>query len=152
MIIANSLQLNYISILAAMNKFDPNEVFINSFGHRMKQTGTKVDTDPATKHCALLDNCICSKDTDCGNTQTCTSLPGYTYKVCKTINEIPEKTVDRNTFPPPLGILDWLATTVPTLATATLANCTLEGVGNAVGDVVTGVDNAVGDIVGSIIG
>jgi len=131
-----------------MKKYDPNEVFINNFGRRMKQTGTTVDSDPFTKHCALLDNCICSEDTDCGVTQTCTSLPGYTYKVCKTENEIPEKTVNRNLFPPALGVLDWLSTTVPTLAAAALANCTLDGVGNAVGDLVGGV----GDLVGSIVG
>lgn len=131
-----------------MNKYDPNQVFINNFGHRMKGTGTTVDSDPFTKHCALLDNCICSKDIDCGVTQTCTTLPGYTYKVCKTNNEIPERTIDRNKFPPILGILDWFSTTVPTLAAAALANCTLDGVGNAVDDGVGGA----GDLVGSIIG
>lgn len=72
-------------------------------------------------------------------TQICTTLPGYTYRVCKTENEIPEKTVDRNLFPPMLGYLDWLTTTVPTLAAAALANCSLESVGNGVGDVVSGV-------------
>lgn len=51
-----------------MNKFDPNEVFINNFGRRMKGTGSVIDEDPATKHCALLDNCICSKNKDCGDT------------------------------------------------------------------------------------
>lgn len=131
-----------------MNKFDPNEVFINNFGRRMKQTGTAIDTDPLTTHCALLDNCICSKDNDCGDTQTCTTLPGYTYRVCKTNNEIPEQTVDRNVFPPMLGVLDWLTTTVPTLAAAALANCTLEGVGNVANDTLSGVGGLVGSIIG----
>lgn len=131
-----------------MNKFDPNEVFINNFGRRMKGTGTLIDIDPLTTHCALLDNCICSKDVDCGSTQICTTLLGYPYRVCKTVNEVPEKTIDRNLFPPVLGLLDWFTTTVPTLAAAALGNCTLEGVGNAVNDTLIGV----GDLVGSIIG
>lgn len=143
-----SIETNVSFSSAAMNKFDPEGVFINNFGRRMKQTGTDIDTDPLTKHCALLDNCICSKDNDCGDTQICTTLPGYTYRVCQTKNEIPEKTVDRNIFPPILGVLDWFTTTVPTLAAAVLANCTLDGVGNVVNDTLSGV----GDLVESIIG
>lgn len=122
-----------------MNKYDPNEIFINNFGRRLKGTGTTIDADPLIKHCALLDNCICSNNTDCGNTQTCTTLPGYSYRVCKTKNEIPEKAVDKSKFPPLAGFLDWLSTTVPTLAAAVIANCSLPGVGDiipGVGDVV----------------
>lgn len=107
---------------AAMNKFDPNEVFINNFGRRLKRTGTKVDTDPLVNRCALLDNCFCSVDSDCGATQTCTTISGYTYRVCKTRNEVPS-VFTRGLLPPPLGILNFLASTVPNLALALLGNC-----------------------------
>ncbi|XP_037034206.1 L-gulonolactone oxidase 5-like [Bradysia coprophila] len=53
--------------VAIMNKYDPNEVFINNFGRRVKRTGYKLDIDPKTKHCALLDNCFCSKNCDCSS-------------------------------------------------------------------------------------
>lgn len=112
--------------VAAMNKFDPNEIFINNFGRRIKHKGTKVDIDPLTTHCAILDNCICSKDADCGYYQTCTTLPGYSYRVCKTRNEVPEFTVHKNGFPPSLGVLGYLLTSIPTLANAALANCTVK--------------------------
>lgn len=138
-----------------MNRFDPNEVFINNFGRRMKGTGNAIDTDPQTKHCALLDNCICSKDDDCGATQFCTPLGNYTYRVCKTKNEIPEKPIDRNTFPPMAAVLDWLTTTVPTLAAAVLANCTLEGAGNVVNDTLSSVGDVANDTlagVGGVLG
>lgn len=111
-----------------MNKFDPNEIFINNFGRRLKRKGTKVDIDPLTVHCALLDNCICSKDTDCGNDQTCTTLPGYSYQVCKTRNEVPEFTVDRSFFPPALGAFGFLLNNIHTLVGAVIANCSLSDV------------------------
>lgn len=105
-----------------MNKFDPNEVFINNFGRRIKRKGTKVDIDPLTTRCALLDNCICSKNSDCGEHQMCTTLPGYSYRVCKTRNEVPEFTTDK--FPPTLGGLGFLLMNIPTIAKAAHANCT----------------------------
>lgn len=117
-----------------MNKFDPNEVFINNFGLRMKRKGTKVDIDPLTVRCALLDNCICSKDTDCGDGQTCTTLPGYNYHVCKTRNEAPEFTMDKGTFPPALGVFGYFLNNIHTLAHAALANCSLDDlIGGAIG-------------------
>ncbi|KAJ6643890.1 L-gulonolactone oxidase 5 [Pseudolycoriella hygida] len=112
--------------VAAMTKFDPNEVFINNFGRRMKRKGTKVDIDPLTVHCALLDNCICSKDTDCGYDQTCTTLPGYTYPVCKTKNEVKEFTMDTSAFPPALGIFGFFLNNIHTLANAALSKCSLD--------------------------
>lgn len=117
-----------------MNKFDPNEIFINNFGRRMKNKGTKVDIDPLTVRCALLDNCICSNDSDCGNDQMCTTLPGYTYHVCKTRNEVPEFTMDRSTFPPALGIFGYILNNIHTLANAALSECSL-------GDLLGGVVN-----------
>lgn len=107
----------------AMNKFDPGEIFINNFGRRLKYQGTKVDIDPLTTRCALLGNCICSKNSDCGDTQICTTIPGYNYYVCKTINELPELTVNKTKFPPPFGVLGYLLTDVFTLASAAYANC-----------------------------
>ncbi len=104
-----------------MNKFDPNEVFINNFGRRLKKSGTKVDIDPLVTRCALLDNCFCSKDADCGATQTCTSITGYNYRVCKTRNEVPTR-FNKWSLPPPLGILNFLINSVPALASAYMGN------------------------------
>ncbi len=108
-----------------MDKYDPNEVFINNFGRRIKRTGDKVDTDPLTKHCAILDNCFCSKDSDCSPAQICTKLPGYVYNVCKTKNEVAPVAFDRSLFRPPFGILSWLASDIPTLVKSVIAKCTL---------------------------
>lgn len=107
-----------------MNKFDPNEVFLNNFGRRLKRTGTKIDTDPLVVRCALLDNCHCIKDSDCGATQTCTTISGYKYLVCKTKNEVPS-VFNKGLLPAPLGILNFLSYNVPTLASALLGNCSL---------------------------
>lgn len=106
-----------------MEKFDPNEIFINNFGRRLKRKGSKVDIDPLTTRCALLGNCICSTNDDCADTQTCTTIPGYDYYVCKTRNELPELPVDKNRFPPPFGMLRYLITDVFTLVSAARANC-----------------------------
>lgn len=108
-----------------MNKFDPDEVFINNFGRRLKKKGTKVDTDPLVVRCALLDNCFCSKDSDCGATQICTTLPGYNYLVCKTKNEVPSA-FNKGLLPPPLGILNFLIYNVPNLGRALLGNCSVD--------------------------
>lgn len=121
-----------------MNKYDPDEVFINNFGRRIKRTGTTVDIDPLTKHCALLDNCICSKNSDCASTQICTTLPGYKYKVCKTKNEIAECVFDKNLLPPPLGVVTYLVSEVPTLLTAVISNCSLTDAVGTVGLLLNG--------------
>lgn len=78
------------ALTAIMNKYDPDERFINNFGRRLKGTGSKVDTDPLLTRCALLDNCFCTKNADCGADQSCTTLPGYAYRVYKTKNEVPD--------------------------------------------------------------
>lgn len=107
-----------------MKKFDPEQIFLNNFGRRILKTGTKIDIDPLTTRCALLDNCFCSRNDDCAVGQTCTTLPGYSYyPVCETKNVVPETKVDKNIFPPPLGIVDWLVTMVPTLVTAVIGKC-----------------------------
>lgn len=72
-----------------MNKFDPNEVFINNFGRRLKKTSSKQDLHPAEIHCGIRDNCFCSKNSDCAVTQTCTTFPNSTFRVCQTIGETP---------------------------------------------------------------
>ncbi len=109
-----------------MNKYDPNEVFINSFGRRIKKTGTKVDIDPMVKHCALLDYCFCTMDGDCGDSQTCTTLPGYEYKVCQTQNEIPIDFFPKAILPNATSVFDFFAKEAQALATALLSNCSVE--------------------------
>lgn len=123
-----------------MNKYDPNEVFINNFGRRIKGTGTKVDVDPLTTHCALLDNCICSKNSDCAITQKCSTLPGYKYRVCKTKNEIKEFNFDRGILPPPLGVVNYLISEVPTLLTAVISKCSVIDAIGTVGILLSGAN------------
>ena len=79
--------------------------------------------DPLTTRCALLDNCICETNNDCGVTQTCTNVAGYVYNVCKTRNEVPERyPLSKDKFPSLNNILAYLAQ-VPAVASATLARC-----------------------------
>lgn len=111
------------SFTEAMDKFDPYEIFINNFGRRIKRKGAIVDTDPLTTHCALLSNCICSQNSDCGAEQICTTISGYTYPVCKTINEIPESAMDKSKLPPPFGLLGFIVKNIVTSATAAYAHC-----------------------------
>ena len=107
-----------------MAKFDPNGVFMNNFGRRLKGIGNKMDIDPLTKRCALLDNCFCTKDSDCGRSQICTTLPNYSFNVCKTINEFPE-TFDHSKIPPLDKIIEYFEQ-VPTLAAQVAATCPAE--------------------------
>lgn len=118
-----------------MNKYDPNGVFLNSFGRRLKKTGTKVDIDPKLKHCALLDNCICSKNTDCGKNQICTTISGYKYNVCKTRNEAPiPLPINKSIFPASGDILVFLTGKGLTLSTTLLSNCTVGALNDVLGD------------------
>ncbi|XP_037029702.1 L-gulonolactone oxidase 5-like isoform X2 [Bradysia coprophila] len=130
------------SFIASMKKFDPNERFMNSFGRRIVKRDTKIDSDPKSTRCALLDNCFCSQNKDCISTQTCTKLSGYPdYPVCKTKNEVPEVHLDKSAFPPPAGIFNWLVVSVPNLVIPVLAQCPP-----------TGLLNTVPNLVGSILG
>lgn len=97
-----------------MNKFDPKGIFLNSFGRRLTYKGTKIDIDPLTTRCALLDNCFCSRNSDCAETQICTSISGYNYPVCKTKNIVFRK-FNRNAYLPKFDMVDWATNTVPTL-------------------------------------
>lgn len=125
--------------IGVMDKYDPSGLFMNSFGHRIKRTGTKIDANPlGRKRCALMDICICSKDLDCASTQTCTKLKGYTYRVCKTKNEMPEIVFDKSLLPPPLGVVSYLVSDVPTLLTSVIANCSLADVSGTVGLLLSG--------------
>lgn len=109
-----------------MNKYDPTEVFINNFGRRIKRTGTAIDADPSTKRCAILDNCFCSKDSDCGANQLCSTVSGYDYKVCKTRNEaIPTGSDVRSMLTKPGDIVPWFASTAPTLIKSTIIKCSI---------------------------
>lgn len=131
---ANVNQL--LIVTAVMNKYDPDEVFINNFGRRLKRTGDKIDIDPLTTHCAILDNCFCSRDSDCASTQTCTQLPGYFYNVCKTKNEVAPVRFDKSLFPVPFGVLSYLVSEVPTVVKSVIAKCTLKDPLGTVGSLV----------------
>lgn len=111
--------------VGVMNKYDPKETFINDFGRRIKRTGTKMNIDPLTKHCALLDNCFCSINSDCGANQVCTTVKGYTYNVCKTRNEVVPIPTLKTKLPKPLDIVPWLVSVVPTLVMSAVSNCSL---------------------------
>lgn len=116
----------HVLFTGVMSKYDPNEVFINNFGRRLKRTGTKMDIDPLTKHCAILDNCFCSKSSDCADNQICTTLSGYKHKVCKNRNEVAPVRFDKSIFPPPFGVVSYLVSEVPSLVKSVISNCSLE--------------------------
>lgn len=134
-----------------MNKFDPNEVFINSFGRRIKDSGTEVDVDPLVTRCALLDNCFCTKNSDCGDNQICTTISDYHYRVCKTKNEVPIDFFPKFILPNATGIVNFLSTQSGTLATALLSECSVESLlialgdttGNTLGTFIRGLGSAV---------
>lgn len=123
----------------AMNKYDPNEVFINNFGRRLKRKGETVDSDPDANRCALLDYCFCTEDGHCGDTQACTNVQGYEYRVCKTKNEIAPITIDQIPLPSPdwltTGIGPYLISTVPNLVKGVISNCTLTDAIGTIGSV-----------------
>ncbi|KAJ6635226.1 L-gulonolactone oxidase 5 [Pseudolycoriella hygida] len=121
---------------AVMTKYDPNGVFLNSFGHRLKKTGTKVDLDPMVKHCALLDNCFCSADGDCGKNQICTKISGYNYNVCQTKNEIPVDFFPHIILPKEngTGLLNFFSTEVQAIANALQGKCSITSLISAIGD------------------
>lgn len=111
-----------------MNNNDPKGVFMNKIGLRLKGKGTQSDANPLSIHCALLGGCFCSKDSDCGPNQTCTTLSGFTYRVCKTKNEEPECAIcncKENTVPPLKDLVKYLDVDVPKLATNVLSTCTM---------------------------
>jgi hypothetical protein len=60
-----------------MKKYDPNGIFLNKFGKRLLGDSHLMDIDPQVKRCALQDYCICSKNSDCANLQSCTAVNGY---------------------------------------------------------------------------
>lgn len=103
-----------------MNEFDPNGIFLNNFGRRLTHMGTNIDIDPLTTRCALLDNCFCSKDSDCGENQACTSILGYDYPVCETKNVVAME-FSRNDFPSNFEVGYWFFNSFPKLVPST--NC-----------------------------
>ncbi len=102
-----------------MDKFDPNGVFLNNFGKRLQGLSFKQDLDPADNRCAIRDNCICNKNSDCPITHTCTTLSGYiNYNVCQTIGETPiifENEIVLDPFN--MSIIVWLQNTLSKLST-----------------------------------
>lgn len=109
-----------------MNKHDPKGVFMNKIGLRLKGKGTKLDANPLSTHCALLGSCFCSKNRDCGPNQTCTTLPGYSYRVCKTNNEEPDCNSEKSSLPKLKDLVKYLDADVPKLASAVLSKCASE--------------------------
>lgn len=129
-----------------MNKFDPDEVFINNFGRRIKKSGTKVDFDPLISRCALLDNCFCTKDSDCGDSQICTTISGYSNNVCKTKNEIP-LLFSQSILPKKTDLLYFFSTKIGTLATSLLKVCTGDALRVTLGNI---TDNALGTYIDAL--
>lgn len=81
---ASMEQKNYPNLsrfTAIVQKYDPNGVFLNKFGKRITGASSELHIDSRVKHCALLDDCFCDKDTDCATGQYCGEL--YGFKVCK---------------------------------------------------------------------
>lgn len=109
-----------------MNTFDPNEVFINNFGRRIKNTGKKVDIDPLTTHCALLDNCFCTKNGDCGKNQICTTIDNYNYRVCKTKNENTINFFPKLARPNATDLFNFFTLRSERMAAALLSECSIE--------------------------
>lgn len=64
-----------------MEKYDGNGVFLNKFGKRIAGVSNELHIDARVKHCALQDDCFCSRDADCATGQYCGKLSGF--KVCK---------------------------------------------------------------------
>lgn len=133
-----------------MNKYDPNEVFINSFGRRMKKTGTKLDLDRKLTHCALMDNCICATAEDCAPRQDCSTVDGYKYKVCKTKNQLPTNFFPKIILPNATeNIFDFLAHEASTLSTALLSKCTVKSLFATLGNTAS---NTFGAFIKAVIG
>ncbi|XP_037041555.1 L-gulono-1,4-lactone dehydrogenase-like isoform X3 [Bradysia coprophila] len=107
----------------AMKKFDPNQIFLNNFGRRLLKIGSKIDIDPLTTRCALLDNCFCSLDTDCGKGQICTTLPGYDdCYVCQAKHVAPVTKFNINQVAP-FGAIDFLLRIAPFMVTSVMTEC-----------------------------
>lgn len=64
-----------------MQKYDPNGVFLNKFGRRIKGASSELTIDSKVKHCALQDHCFCTEATDCATGQFCGQL--YGFRVCE---------------------------------------------------------------------
>lgn len=113
------------NFVEAMNKFDPNQIFLNSFGRRILKIGSKIDIDPLTTRCALLDNCFCSLDTDCAKGQICTTLPGYDdCYVCQAKNVVLETKFDKSEMPQ-FSVFNFLFSTIPMSLMSVRTECQL---------------------------
>ncbi|KXN70657.1 hypothetical protein CONCODRAFT_6736 [Conidiobolus coronatus NRRL 28638] len=62
----------------AMQKYDPNGLFLNKFGKRLLRSGDEAyDIPSKVTRCAILNYCICKKDSDCPINYKCGNLVGY---------------------------------------------------------------------------
>ncbi|KXN74259.1 FAD-binding domain-containing protein [Conidiobolus coronatus NRRL 28638] len=63
---------------SAVQKYDPNGLLSNDFSNRILSPENLPVRPPSnTRHCALQDYCICSRDSDCPATYSCGSLIGF---------------------------------------------------------------------------
>ncbi|ORX77920.1 FAD-binding domain-containing protein [Basidiobolus meristosporus CBS 931.73] len=61
-----------------VRRYDPRGVFSNDFTNRIfNDIPSKLN--PAIKHCALEDSCLCSSDNDCANGQVCAKEDGFRF-------------------------------------------------------------------------
>jgi len=108
-----------------MNKFDPNGIFMNNFGRRIKGLDTKIDLDPKVNRCALLDNCLCESDSDCGVNQICGTIPGYPDKpVCRVPNDDKVVSQIQNFKYPKNSLVAWLITNPIRIIAGAKLKCT----------------------------
>lgn len=97
---------------------------MNNIGSRLIGNGTKLDSSPSITRCALLGICFCTKNSDCGPNQECTTLPGYgLYRACKTKNEKPQCGCEKPKLPPLCDLVKYLDEDVPKLAATALSKC-----------------------------
>jgi FAD-dependent oxidoreductase len=63
---------------STVEKYDPNGLLSNDFSNRiLSPKDLPVRAPPSTRHCALQDYCICSRDSDCPAAYKCGSLIGF---------------------------------------------------------------------------
>ncbi len=95
---------------------------MNNIALRLTGESRRSDINPSATRCALLGNCFCRRNSDCGPTQICTTLRGYgNYRVCKTKNE--KVSVVKSVLPPVRRLVRYLDVDVPKLAADVLSKC-----------------------------
>jgi len=116
---------------------------MNKFGRRLVGTDTAIDLDQKVRRCAMLDNCICSKSSDCGPGQVCGYVEGYwSHPVCRTLNdELVLKQVQKAELP--INFVAWILETIPALVLTAKARC-LAVIANATKTILRGGKGVLG--------